>query len=255
MLICITVVSDAGWSVPAAVTGGYGVLALVAVVIVELRADDPVVPLRLLASRTPLLCVIAAVSVGTNLFGGTVFVSQYLQTGLGLPPTASGLLLIPMAVGTVATALVAGRFTSRTGRIRPVLITGASMLVVGNIVLSQVDLWPVPLAIVGTVLIAAGLGALTQNLVLTAQNSVPFARVGSISSSVMFFNFLGGTVGLVIFGAVLAAAISALVAAGASTAEATVTATPGIFALAAIVSAPALIAVLALPGVLLRSSR
>jgi MFS family permease len=255
LLICVTVVSDAGWSPSTAAIGGYGLLALVGVVIVELRAEDPVIPLRLLAGRTPLLCVIAAVCVGTNLFGGTVFVSQYLQTGLGMPPTASGLLLIPMAVGTVATALLAGRFTSRTGRIRPVLIGGALMLVIGNIVLSQVNLWPVPLAIGGTVLIAAGLGALSQNLVLTAQNSVPFGRVGSISSSVMFFNFLGGTVGLVIFGAVLAAEIAALVSAGSSTAQATVTATPAIFALAAGVSAPALIAVLALPGVLLRTTR
>ena len=256
LLICVSVLPTLSDSVVlAAVSGGVGVIALVAAWFVELRADDPILPLRLLAARTPLLCITAAFFAGTTLFGGSVFITQYLQLGVGLMPATAGLLLTPMALGTVASAFVAGRFISRTGRVRPVMVVGALALFAGNTVLFLMDFSPTVLAVTGTVLIACGLGAVLQNLTLTAQTTVPFSIVGSMSASVGFFLTLGGAIGLVVLGAVLTSRVDALQASGSTLAEAYFEGMPLLFGLSALLVLPAIAAILALPPVQLRAYR
>jgi MFS family permease len=256
LLICVSTLPTLGATpVLAAVTGGIGVLCLAAAWVVELRADDPILPLRLLAARTPLLCITAAFFAGTTLFGGSVFITQYLQLGVGLLPATAGLLLTPMALGTVVSAFVAGRFISRTGRIRPVLLAGALALFVGNAVLFLMDFSPTVMAVAGTVLIACGLGAVIQNLTLTAQTTVPFRTVGSMSASVAFFLTLGGTIGLVVLGSVLTARVDALRAGGATLSEAYFVGMPLVFGLSALLVIPAIAAIVALPPVHLAARR
>lgn len=256
VLICVSTLPSLGSApVLAAVTGGVGLFALGAAWLVELRADDPILPLRLLAARTPLLCITAAFFAGTTLFGGSVFITQYLQLGVGLLPATAGLLLTPMALGTVVSSIAAGRFISRTGRIRPVLLAGALALFAGNAVLFLMDYSPTVMAVTGTVLIACGLGAVIQNLTLTAQTTVPFRTVGSMSASVAFFLTLGGTIGLVVLGSVLTARVDALQAAGATLADAYFVGMPLLFGLSALLVLPAIAAIVALPPIHLAARR
>ena len=256
LLICVSVLPTLATSVPlVAITGAIGVVALVSAWVVELRADDPILPLRLLAARTPLLCIIAAFFAGTTLFGGSVFITQYLQLGVGLMPATAGLLLTPMALGTVGSAFAAGRFISRTGRIKPVLLTGAIALFTGNAVLFLMDFSPTVMAVTGTVLIACGLGAVIQNLTLTAQTTVPFRTVGSMSASVAFFLTLGGTIGLVVLGAVLSYRVDSLQAAGSTLAESYFVGMPLVFGLSALLVLPAIVAIAALGPIHLHSTR
>ena len=255
VLVCVTALGEGGelgWTTLA--LGGYGVVALVAAVLVELRAPEPVVPLRLLATRTLVLCIIAAACAGSTLFGGTVFISQYLQFGLGMPPAIAGVMLVPMAFGAIITSVAAARYMGRTGRLRPVLVMGIGMLCGGHALLTVAHLAPIPLVLAGTILVASGLGATTHNLVLAAQNTVQLGKVGAVSASVMFFFTLGGTVGLVAYGAVLTSRVSALQAEGATLAEAYLGGMPWVFALSALVLLPALAAVLGLPRTVLRTS-
>ena len=55
---------------------------------VELRAPEPMVPLRVLANRTATLVIVASVAVGIAMFGGTTFLGQYFQIARGLHPDA-----------------------------------------------------------------------------------------------------------------------------------------------------------------------
>lgn len=254
LLICISVlptVADA--LVLAIVTGVVGLVTLVAAWFVELRAEDPILPLRLLAARTPLLCITAAFFAGTTLFGGSVFITQYLQLGVGLMPATAGLLLTPMALGTVGSAFVAGRFISRTGRVRPVMVVGAIALFAGNVVLFLMDFSPIVMAVTGTVLLACGLGAVLQNLTITAQTTVPFHTVGSMSASVGFFLALGGTIGFVALGSVLTYRVQTLQATGSSLSAAYFEGMPLLFGLSALLVLPAIAAIIALPPIHLRA--
>ena len=85
------------------------VLALVAAVFVELRAPEPVVPMSLFRNRTVVLAVLRSVVIGLVMFGGTVFLGQYLQIARSYPPTGAGLLTLPLVGGLIAASTVSGQ--------------------------------------------------------------------------------------------------------------------------------------------------
>src|SRR4051794_36494169 len=67
--------------------------------LVEQRAAEPIIPLRLFRDRTVTLSTVASLFVGIGLFGGTVFLSQYFQISRGESPTMSGLMSLPLVLG------------------------------------------------------------------------------------------------------------------------------------------------------------
>src|SRR4051812_4794269 len=60
-----------------------GLLLLVAAVLVELRAKEPIIPLKLFRDRTTSLATFASVMIGIAMFGSTVYLSQYFQIAHG----------------------------------------------------------------------------------------------------------------------------------------------------------------------------
>ncbi|MEV0486895.1 MFS transporter [Streptomyces sp. NPDC050508] len=193
----------ASWQTAVMVAGGL--LLIGAAVWVESRAAEPVVPLHIVRRRTTALAIVGSLSVGTAMFGAAVFLSQYFQLSRGHSPTEAGLLTIPMMAGILIASTVAGRLISRTGKIKPFIITGAVLLTVGFAVLGTIDSrTPMPLLGVAMLCVGMGVGMTLQNLVLVVQNTVPLKDIGAASSTVSFFRSLGGTIGVSVLGAVLA---------------------------------------------------
>jgi EmrB/QacA subfamily drug resistance transporter len=193
---------------------GAGVVLLGFAVLVESRVREPVVPLRIVVQRTPALAIIASLAVGMAMFGGAVFLGQYFQIGRGYSPTEAGLLTIPLMAGVLVSSTVSGRMISKSGRIKPYIVAGTVILVLGFLGLGMVDhatsLWLVGIAMAVS---GVGVGMTMQNLVLAVQNSVPLRDLGAASASVTFFRSLGGTIGVSVLGAVLANRVSADLAA------------------------------------------
>ncbi|KOV81280.1 DSBA oxidoreductase [Nocardia sp. NRRL S-836] len=189
---------------------GAGLVLLGAAVAVELRVPEPVVPLHIVVQRTPALAIIASLSVGMAMFGGAVFLGQYFQIGRGYSPTEAGLLTIPLMAGVLVSSTVSGRMISRTGKIKPYIVSGTIILVFGFLGLGFVDhataLWIVGIAMA---VVGIGVGMTMQNLVLAVQNSVPLRELGAASATVTFFRSLGGTIGVSVLGAVLANRVTA----------------------------------------------
>jgi EmrB/QacA subfamily drug resistance transporter len=196
------------WQTAAMVAGGLVLLG--AAVAVELKVDEPVVPLHIVVQRTPALAIIASLAVGMAMFGGAVFLGQYFQIGRGYTPTEAGLLTIPLMAGVLVSSTISGRLISRSGRIKPYIVTGTITLVAGFLGLGFVDhataLWLVGVAMA---VVGIGVGMTMQNLVLAVQNSVPLSELGAASASVTFFRSLGGTIGVSVLGAVLANRVTA----------------------------------------------
>ncbi|GAA1654527.1 MFS transporter [Catellatospora bangladeshensis] len=188
----------------AAMAGG-SVLLLALATLVEARAAEPVVPLHIVTKRGTALAILASLAVGMAMFGGAVFLGQYFQIGRGYTPTESGLLTIPMMAGVLTSSIVSGRMITRSGRVKPYIVTGAIVLVGGFAMLGTIDhltpLWFVGIAMFA---VGAGVGMSMQNLVLAVQNSVALKDMGAASSSVAFFRSLGGTIGVSVLGAILA---------------------------------------------------
>ncbi|MFD7817464.1 MDR family MFS transporter [Streptomyces sp. NPDC059785] len=188
-----------------------GALVLAAVfVLVELRAAEPIIPMHLFRNATLTLSVVASLAVGTAMFGATVFLSQYFQIARGDSPTMAGVMTLPMIIGLVGSSTVVGRLITASGKWKRYLITGGILLIVGLALMgtARADT-AYGLLAVYMFLIGCGVGMTMQNLVLAVQNTVPMHELGAASSVVAFFRTLGGAIGVSVLGAVLASKVTA----------------------------------------------
>lgn len=178
-------------------------------VVVELRVPEPMLPLRVLHNRTTVLMIIGSLAVGVAMFGPGVFLTQYFQLGVGNSPTEAGLMTIPMIVAQMLSATIGGQIVSRVGRVKPVMIFGGTLMLIGLAGLGMIDhTTPYVQVAIFMAIAGAGIGALIQNIVLVVQNTVDVTEVGAASGAIAFFRSLGGAVGVSVLGAVLTSLVS-----------------------------------------------
>jgi EmrB/QacA subfamily drug resistance transporter len=207
LLVWVTFAGDqfdwASWQT-AAMVGGAALAILVAI-LVERKVAEPIIPLHLFRNRTFVLSIVASAAVGVAMFGTAVFLSQYLQLARGKTPTESGLLTIPMVVGTMLAGIVIGRLISRTGRYKGFMIGGAVVLSLSLFGMSTIGTGT-SFVIISVYLFGLGIsvGTLMQNLVLATQNTLALRDMGAGTATVAFFRSLGGAIGVSVLGAVLA---------------------------------------------------
>ncbi|CAL9674328.1 MFS transporter [Streptomyces sp. enrichment culture] len=186
---------------------GAGVLVLaVACVRRERRAADPILPPRLFAR--PGLAVACATSflVGAVMFGGVIYLPQYLQVVRGHGATEAGLLMLPQVGTMIAASTLSGYLINRTGRWKVFPVVGCALVTAGAVLLSPIapDTSPWWLAAAMAVL-GVGTGLTQQVLVLVAQTSVGTGDVGVAGAAATFSRTLGGAVGVAAFGAMISA--------------------------------------------------
>ncbi|MFC9844310.1 MFS transporter [Streptomyces sp. NPDC060223] len=188
--------------------GGSILLGLL-FVLVESKASEPIIPLRLFRNRTITLSSIASLFVGVAMFTGTVFFSQYFQLARDKSPTMSGVMTIPMIAGLAISSAVSGRVITKTGRWKYWLVGGGILVTAGLGLLGTIrydtTYWHIAIFMA---LMGLGVGMMMQNLVLSTQNQVAPADLGSASSTVTFFRSLGGAIGVSALGAVMATRIT-----------------------------------------------
>ncbi|MEU8540036.1 MDR family MFS transporter [Streptomyces sp. NPDC048717] len=187
-----------------AMVGGSVLLGLI-FVLVESRASEPIIPLRLFRNRTITLASLASLFVGVAMFAGTVFFSQYFQLARNESPTMSGVLTIPMIAGLFVSSTVSGLIITKTGRWKAWLVSGGALATGGLGLLGTLrydtPYWHIALFMA---ILGLGIGMMMQNLVLCTQNQVAPADLGAASSVVTFFRSLGGAMGVSALGAVMA---------------------------------------------------
>ncbi|MFC9631452.1 MFS transporter [Streptomyces mirabilis] len=191
-----------------AMVGGAIVLGLL-FVLVESKASEPIIPLRLFRNRTITLSSLASLFVGVAMFTGTVFFSQYFQLARDKSPTMSGVMTIPMIGGLFIASTVSGQVITKTGRWKYWLVSGTVLITAGLGLLSSIrydtTYWHVAIFMA---LLGLGVGMTMQNLVLSTQNQVAPSDLGSASSTVTFFRSLGGAMGVSALGAIMSTRIT-----------------------------------------------
>jgi len=201
------------WSLNTLFMVGGAVIATVLFIVVELRVREPLIPLTLFRNRTFTLAVIASIATGIAMFGASVYLSQYMQSARGATPTEAGVMTIPMIAGLLVASMGVGALITRFGHWKPYLVAGGVLLTAGSALLSTIHYdTPFTLVSVYMFLLGAGVGMTMQNLVLVVQNTSHPSEIGAASSGVTFFRSLGGTIGVSVMGAALAARVTDLLA-------------------------------------------
>ncbi len=191
------------------------VLAGVAFVQVERRAEHPIIPLSLFRERNFVFPAAAAVTTGIAMFAAIAYLPTYLQMVERVSATASGLMMIPMVAGMLTATITTGRLITRTGKYRIYPILGSAIAAVGLVLLSRVGVgtsyW---LLAGGMAVLGLGVGSSMQNLTLIVQNSVPHDVLGAATSAQNYFRQIGASLGIAVFGSIFVNRLTAEMASG-----------------------------------------
>ncbi|MDK0523205.1 MFS transporter [Streptomyces sp. ML-6] len=173
--------------------------------VVEHRAVEPVIPLRLFRDSIFNVTALVGAVVGVALFGAASYLPTFLQMVDGATATESGLLMLPMMGGMVVASVVSGQMISRTGRYRAHPIVGGAVSTVGMWLLSRLETDTPRLEYsIAQAVLGLGIGLVMPVLVLAVQNSVAPADLGTATSANNYFRQIGGSVGAAVFGTLFA---------------------------------------------------
>ncbi|MCZ4118462.1 MDR family MFS transporter [Streptomyces sp. H39-S7] len=177
------------------------VVALVAFVLVELRAREPMLPMHLFRSPVFRICSVLSFIVGFAMLGALTYLPTYLQYVDGVSATVSGVRTLPMVIGLLGTSMLSGIVVSRTGRYRIFPIVGTAVMALGLYLMSTMGVSTgVWLESLFMFVLGLGIGLAMQVLTIAVQNTVPYHELGSATSGVTFFRTLGSVFGTAIFG-------------------------------------------------------
>ncbi|WP_225753425.1 MDR family MFS transporter [Actinotalea sp. Marseille-Q4924] len=192
---------------------GAGAVLLTAFVLVEQRAEEPVLPLRLFRSSVFTLANVASLTIAMAMFGVVFYIPVYAQGVLGVDATQSGAILVPMSVTMIGVGIVVGLLISRYGHYKRYVVGGTLLMLVGFGLLTQTGYGSSPLQLTAaTVVIGLGIGGAMQTFTLVVQNVVGRDDLGVATASVQFFRNVGATVGIALLGAVMTARLGPAIA-------------------------------------------
>ena len=190
--------AEAGWTDPLTLAAlGLGAAILALFIRIQRRSAAPIMPLRLFADAERV-----GAYAGRALFlGGMIsfffFLTIYLQQGLGLSPSLTGLAFLPAMAVNFCTALLVPRLTARFGNLR-LLITGLTIAVTGMFWLSFASTGDGFWLSVGlpSVLIGAGQGFSLSPLTASGLARVERSDAGAAAGLVNVAHQLGSALGL-----------------------------------------------------------
>jgi EmrB/QacA subfamily drug resistance transporter len=178
--------------------------ALAVFLVVERRAPEPIVPLRLFALRMVLAAASTGFLAGMAMFGAISFVPLYLQSVTGMSATAAGVVLIPFVLGWVAMSITSARLVLRIGY-RIVVVAGMLCLTLAFLLLSRwSESLTLGLAMRDALIGGVGMGLTMVPMLIAVQSTVVRSDLGAATSMIQFFRTLGGAIGLSIMGTVMA---------------------------------------------------
>jgi len=181
-----------------------GALLLAGFIGVEMRAPEPVLPLRLFKSSIFTLSNIASIGVAMAMFGAIFFLPVFVQGVIGNSVTNSGAILVPMLVSMIITSVAGGQFISRTGRYKVLMLVGLALMGAGFYLLSTFDLHTTNQQVIeAMVLIGLGLGLTMQTYTLVVQNAVERIDMAVATSATQLSRSMGAAIGLAILGTIL----------------------------------------------------
>ncbi|WP_318509666.1 MDR family MFS transporter [Bacillus sp. T3] len=166
----------------------------------ETKAQDPIISFEMFTNRLFAGSVLVAMFYGAAFMSATVYIPIFVQGVYGGSATNSGMILLPMMVGSVVTAQVGG-FLATKMSYRNIMFLSCVVLITGFILLSTVSpetsrgLLTVYMMVVGF-----GVGFSFSVLGMSAIHHFDMTQRGSASSTSNFIRSLGMTIGITVFG-------------------------------------------------------
>jgi len=222
LLLGFQMISDNGFTLVTFGCLSLSVLFFVAFVMIEKRAQDPVIDLHLFNQPTFVLVNLIAALISGFLMGIDVYIPMWMQGVLGKSAGIGGLVLAPMSLLWMAGSFIASSFMEKYA-MKKVLTIGLSILLVGTIFLVVMPMAvPFWLFFVVSSVLGVGFGITITTTTVTAQSTVDPEKMGVATSFNTLVRTIGQTVMVSIFGVILNAGMFAKLEASALNVDADV---------------------------------
>jgi EmrB/QacA subfamily drug resistance transporter len=229
---------------------------LAAFVLIQMRASEPIVPVKLFTWPEITLSNTGTFAMSAILIGINAYLPLWIQGVMGYTATSSGLTLIPSSIAWPIAAILCANLLKRATP-RQTAVAGAAGVVAGTASLALVTPTTPPWMFVPLMIVmGAGFGFVFNTFLLTVQTVVPWELRGSATASHSFMRALGSTTGVAFFGSWLNRGIGkaggAGWTAGAGTPAVLAAGLHGVFTLFIVLAVAALAVVAFLPNRLLK---
>ena len=199
------------WQVAALL--GYAALGGVAFVLWELRAPEPLLPMRLFQNPTFAILIAGNAVYGIAGMGVLAFFPLFFQVSLGESATRAGLIIGTMSIAVTIGSYTAGRVTTGTGRYRRLLLVAPSLSLAALVSFTFLDRGSTAAAAIPwLMLLGFSMGIAFPTMTTATQNSLALPDLGAGTAAINFFRTLGQTLGVGAFGALLTGRITSQLA-------------------------------------------
>jgi EmrB/QacA subfamily drug resistance transporter len=180
---------------------GFAILLLIFLG-VETKATEPIISFEMFKLRLFSTSNFVAMFYGATFLVATVYIPIFVQGVTGGSATNSGLILLPMMLGTTVTAPLGGQLSQKTSY-RNVMLGSVIVLIIGVLLLCTLSTgtsrWLITLYMI---VIGLGTGASFSVLSMAAMHHFDSTQRGSASSTNAFLRSLGMTIGITVFGVI-----------------------------------------------------
>lgn len=203
LLLAFQFMGDGGFSGSVALLLVAAVASLAGFVVIEKRAEDPVISLSLFQSRIFIVVNAVAALASGFLMGIDVYIPMWMQGVLGLAAGIGGLVLAPLSIFWMAGSFLASRWLTKYP-VQKVLTISLLITLAGAVWLFLIPshsswLW---FFVISTI-IGIGLGATVVTCTVSAQSSVPHEQLGVATSFNTLVRTIGQTIMVSVFGILL----------------------------------------------------
>lgn len=186
----------------------YGFIAVIlfsfiGFILVQRRAADPMMPLRIWKFRMISIANIASLLAGVVVVGVSSYLPAFVQGVMGYSATIAGFTLTAMSIGWPIASTISGRLLLRVGY-KVTSVSGGVFLIIGGILFFLLTPDKGPLfAGIGSFFIGIGMGLMNTSFIVGIQNAVGWKLRGIATASNMFMRSLGSALGVAFLGGLL----------------------------------------------------
>ncbi|MCA0756857.1 MFS transporter [Paenibacillus sp. N4] len=178
---------------------GFAVLGIL-FLFAEKKAEEPIISFAMFKVRLFASSTLIALLSGAAFIGASVYLPIFIQGVLGGTATNSGLMLLPMMLGTVVTATLGGIVMARLSY-RTILVSTLALLVIGLGMLTTISAESPRLAITFyMIIVGLGIGASFSVLTNAAIHDIPATQRGAATATLNFLRSFGMMLGITVFG-------------------------------------------------------
>jgi EmrB/QacA subfamily drug resistance transporter len=181
-----------------------GILFLALFLFIETRVPDPIIPLHIFRNRTLSATTAVMFMNSIAMFGVIVYTPLFAQGVLGVSPSTSGLLMIPMSITMTSMGIIVGQLMAKFEVIKPFLLLGHVILIIGGLLMLTLSPTSNPLMLSFFLfVIALGMGGLMPATTMAIQLSVNPREIGVATAATQYIRSIGATIGTAAIGMVV----------------------------------------------------